>query len=716
MARKKNSKAQGKWLWLKVIGLVMVIVAAVGILVAAAVVQVVEAGLPEVPSFQEYRERVPKISRVFASNGSVIAEFFVERRTVLDPKDCPENVKKAILAAEDAKFYQHAGLSYLGIARAMLVNMWRGKISQGGSTITQQVVKQVLLSSERTYERKFRELLLARLLEKKLTKDEILSIYLSHIYMGHGQYGFVEASNFYFAKPVSSLNLAEAALLAGIVAGPEGYSPIRRQEKAAQRQHYVLGQLAATGLASEQEVEEARNTPVKIYGGSPPTLGVAPYFTDAVRREVLRLYGSGSLLNDGLTVYTTLDLEVSDAVQKAVDQGIVDLYTSKRTRDGDEIAAKQKAGGRTKVDDDEEPEIPPPPQTVLAKPVACLADGKIEVKVSGRKAFLNRASLRRLALAKGEDLDSFCPKQDLWVSLSSETVQEDGSKVLTVNAEIGPQVAAVVLNAKDKSVLALVGGEDFTSRPFNRAVMSKRPIGSTVKPFLYAAALENGVNASDTFVNDRICFRGAKGRSWCPRNYSGGYDGRTYGIGEALAKSTNVIAVKVLGQIGAGRLVDLLSTLGIPGAPKDLSLALGSVEASPLALTNAMSIFGARGKFDTPHMIDTVIDSSGRVLLRHEPRPSQPISWKTAASLRTFLRQVVTEGSAKELADLPYDIWGKTGTSNKAREAWFVGGEKEIVASFLVGYDDRMSMKGATGGNTAVPFFKLFMEYFKGLK
>lgn len=711
---KRKKRAERRFGWLPNVLLVLAAVGSLALLVAAIVVRVVEAGLPEVPTFDTYRARTPKVSRILTADGSVVAEFFLQRRTLTEPDRIPETLERAVLAAEDAKFHAHAGLSYMGIARAMLVNVWRGRVSQGGSTITQQVVKQVLLSSERTYERKFRELLLARLLERQLSKREILAIYMSHIYLGHGRYGFEEASRFYFGVPASSLDLAQSALLAGMLSAPEANSPIRNPDGALIRQRYVLGRLEQTGLAAADEVARARSQRLRLQAREPSRLGAAPYFVDAVRREVLRLFGPGALLNDGLTVSTTLDLRVSDAAEAAVALGLAELYARGRTRARDEEAESRRHGepDPDAQDDDGLPDdLPPPPKSVRARVVRCDPSGRIEVDAAGRRATLDPRSLMRAILAEGMAPAALCDGDgaDIPVSLAGRVDDGDDAPDSLVNAELGPQAAAAVLDPRTRAVRALAGGEEFGSRPFNRAVQSRRPMGSTVKPFLYAAALDGGIDASETFPNERICFRGARGRPWCPRNYSGGYDGKAYEMGEALAQSTNVVAVRVMQRLGAGPVADLLASLGIDGAPRDLSLALGSAETTPLSLANAMATFAADGRYDTPYLIEEVVDARGRVLLRHEERPSRPVSAGAARTLRRWLRHAVTDGSARAAADLPVPAWGKTGTSNRAREAWFAGSDGDLVAAFVVGYDDRLPMRGATGGNTAVPLFKAFV-------
>lgn len=691
----------------------MVALTGLGIVATATAVRIIEAGLPEVPTFEQYAESVPKVSRVLASDGTVIFEFFTERRTVMAPDQVPPMVEQAILAAEDADFYRHEGLSYWGIARAAIVNLWKGRVSQGGSTITQQVVKQVLLGPERTYERKVREMLLARLVERRLSKREILAIYASEVYLGRGRYGFEEAARFYFDKPAARLNLAEAALLAGLVQAPEALNPLRNPEGALRRQRYVLERMVAEGMVSEEEARKAARTRIHLWGREAPRLGAAPYFVDAVRREVTRLFGEGRLLRDGLTIETTLDLRVSDAAEVAVAFGLARLWAEGRTRERDEQHANE--AGLLDGTDDLQDAIPPPPRAVRGRVIGCDADrGLIEVEVGGLRASLDPRTLMRWVLAGRPDVYAPCRVgTEMPVSGTGERPPPDAPPV--VHAEVGPQAAVAVVDPVDRAVLALVGGEDFPTRPFNRAVQSCRPIGSLVKPFLYAAALERGMPASRTFPNAAVRLRGAGGRPWVPRNYEGGYDGQDYDIGTALARSINVIAVRAMMEIGAEPVADVLQSLGFSGhVPRDLSLALGSAEATPLEVANALATFAAGGLYDTPFLIRRVLDRQGRVLLEHEPRPSRRLSRESASTIRAMMRRVVTEGTARDAATLPWPIFGKTGTTNRSREAWFAGSDGRLVAAFLVGYDDRLPMRGATGGNTAVPLFVTFLRALRG--
>ena len=710
--RRRRSKGGGSWRTLAIVLGVVAAGATLGLVAVTVVVAMVESRLPDVPTFEEYAHGVPKVSRVLAADGTVIAEFFTERRTLMPPDRIPPLVEHAILAAEDADFRTHEGLSYGGIARAMLVNLWKGRVAQGGSTLTQQVVKQVLLGPERTWQRKFKELLLARRLEAARSKDEILAMYLSEVYLGAGRYGFEEAARFWFGKRAVDLDLGEAALLAGLVSSPEANSPLKNPEGAIGRRRYVLRRMVELGYAKPDDADKAAAAPARLWAREDGRLGAAPYFVDAVRREVTRLFGVGRLLHDGLTVGTTLDLPSSDAAEAAVALGLSRLWANGRTRESDEAAAARDDSLTDGIDDDGLPEAP---HAVEARVVKCdRSQGRIEVEAAGERALLDPMSLARLVLAGHPDPYGACAKGagDLRVSKAPGTAPDgtDGP-MARVNAEPGPQAAMAVLDPQTRAVLALVGGESFEARPFNRAIQSRRPMGSTVKPFLYAAALNGGLSADTTVTNTAVSFRGGHGRSWTPRNYEGGYDGREYGLVEALAKSINVVAVKILSQVGVKVVADLLAAVGVDGGiPSDLSLALGSASVSPLALANAMSVFATSGLHDTPYLVSDVVDADGKSLLAHHSRPYRILPQGIARWVRGALREAIVNGTGKAAAGLSEPVWGKTGTSNRSREAWFAGSDGQRMVTVLVGYDDRLPMHGATGGNTAVPFFVDFVR------
>ena len=710
MAR-KAAKSRKKHLGTALLVLAGLIV--VGVLTLAVVVKLTEASLPAVPSWDEYAASVPKVTRILASDGSVVREIFHQRRTLITPDHLPALLVNAILATEDAGFMEHRGLSYGGIARAMLRNVLHGRISQGGSTISQQVVKQILLTPERTWTRKFKELLLTRQLELKLSKKEILAIYLSHVYLGSGRYGFEEASRFFFGRGVHDLRVEEAAMLAGLVSAPEGNSMLRNPEGAVARQIHVLNRMAETGMLTAEQAETASRARLHVIAKDPTTIGSSGYFADAVERELRRLVGAGQLDTGGFTVMTSLDLAVSEAVEYSIGEGLSGLYRAGRTRVADEGAGFAGVedlglGGRTGTG----------PRLPIAKLAGCRrGDDQAFVTSDGVKKAVSIASIGRLGSDRGKQLDVFCDGfNEVQVSPGIGSMDTFHGKLEVVNAELGPQASFVVLDSSSRAVVAMVGGEDFASRPYNRAIQSSMPIGSTIKPFIYAAALMNDIPEEGGWVNEPVAFRGKGGRLWKPRNYGGAYDGRVYDMTGALKDSINVIAVKVLQQTGVEKVASLLESVGFKGhIPRDLSMALGSVEASPLDLANAYAVFGASGNLDAPWMIDYIDDFHGKRVFSHGSRPGRIIPAAIANRIRKMLRQVVLDGTARALDVEGIEVWGKTGTTNMSREAWFAGGFGRLVGVVLVAYDDRLPMRGATGGNTAVPIFKYFVLRYRDI-
>ncbi|HOD00466.1 MAG TPA: transglycosylase domain-containing protein [Myxococcota bacterium] len=685
--------------------------AVIFLLAAAAVVKLTEAGLPPVPTWEEYSASIPKVSRIRAADGTILAEIFSERRTVLDPESLPPLLVNAVLAAEDAGFMDHQGLSYVGIARAMLNNLWRGRISQGGSTITQQVVKQVSLSPERTFKRKFRELLLTRRFEIALTKRQILAMYMSTIYLGHGRYGFEEAARFYFGRKASELAVHEAAMLAGLISSPEGNSILKNPDGAVARQRHVLNRMAELGMITADQATAAAGTSLLVWGRDDPMLGTAPYFVDAVLRDLRALVGKDALDKGGLDVVTTLDLEVQAAVDKSIAEGLVRLYAAGRQRLADEAAANMVMNEETGE------RLPPPPRAIATRIESCRrGDRQAFVKVGDSRKVVANRTLARMGGTVDSQLDALCDnKAPIAVSKGVGEVESVRGKLEYVNAELGPQASMVVIDSRTRAVRAMTGGEDFETRRFNRAVQSRMPIGSTIKPFIFAAALAAGIPADKGWVNEPVAFRGHAGKLWKPRNYGGVYDGRTYDMTGALKDSINVVAVKILKDVGVDRVGELMESIGFSGSiPRDLSMALGSVEASPMELANAYAVFGSGGFHDAAWTVRRVTDFRGKVLAEHQSRSGRVLPADVATAMKVMMREVAVGGTAKALADLPGSVWGKTGTSSMSREAWFAGGFRELVAVVLVAYDDRLAMSGATGGNTAVPFFRSFAAAILG--
>ena len=677
-----------------------------------AVVFYFEHRLPEIFSVSDYMDNAKEMNRVLGRNGEVLAEEGEEKRTIAMPEEIPQRVKDAVLAAEDADFYSHGGLDYLGMARAMYRNLKRQSIREGASTITQQVAKTFFLSSERTVSRKLKEVVLARELEEKLSKDEILFLYLNQIYWGHGRYGIKEAANYYFAKTFKELTLAEAALLAGLIAAPERFSPFKNPKKALERRAFVLDQLARHGVLDIATTEAAKLERVSLAERRTDSSNIGKYATAMVNRFVLDKLGEERVKRGGLRVFTTIDVETQAAAERAVQTSLVELdqqyglarpleqLPASRIADRVEQLARQRAKGIRSGE---------------------IVTGVVTGFDAGRKAFLVHVGLGECLLpetalsrySRGSPSESLFAVGDV-VRVSPRLpltgAWQGRDKLPLLNLDQGPQAALVAMDPRSREVLAIVGGYDYATHPFNRASMAKRQAGSTIKPFVYAAALEAGViDAGSRFDNVPETYRFGN-ESWTPRNYTGDYDGKSYSARMALAKSVNVIAVKVLERTGVKKFSDFVKRVGInsPVAP-DLSVALGSTAVSPLELVNAYATLASGGLVDTPLFVSRIEDARGNVLWKHAPQRRRGTTAAVAFRITEMMQAVVTHGTAKALSSLGRPIAGKTGTTDKGIDTWFAGFTPELATVVWVGFDDMRAVDKATGGTIAAPLWSRFV-------
>ena len=642
-------------------------------------------GLPTVPTYSKWVAKVPKLSRIYSADSRIIARFYVQKRTVILPDNIPANLKNAVLAAEDADFFKHGPINPLSVFRAMIIDLLSGRIVQGGSTIGQQTAKVLFLGHERTMRRKIRELVLAYLMEQRMTKNEIFSVYLSSVYLGYGNIGFEEAARFYLHKSSMDLTIPDAALLAGMISSPEKNNPITNPEEAHKRQVIVLKRMLAKGLMDPKIFKNTCNTHPKVYFKPPGNL-LAPYFASQVRRQIHQVLGNHHLQTEGLQIYTTLNTKIQNYANWVEALGLAELITHGRYRTKDE-GVKHRVTGNARV-------------------IKCdRKHGFWKVKTD-KKGLVVRIPFERAPRLFFQARDPCSVRGRL--RIRGVMKNKDGTR--TAVPVFGPQAAIVVTDPSDFSVLAMVGGEDFTSSQFNRAVNAIRPVGSVIKPFIFSVGLDKGrIKPNQTFPNTRLALRAGGGRWWRPSNYEG-FDNRNYTLEQAIAHSVNVIAVRILRRVGIPEVSEFFTRLGLRArVPKNMSLALGSMETSPLEIAGAMGIFAHKGRYDRPFMIRQVMTFDGKVLFRHRPALRQVMAKWVARTVRGYMRAVATYGTGHSLADIP-NAWGKTGTTNRSREVWFAGGCNGFTAAVYVGYDDRLPMPHATGANTALPFFKALCE------
>ena len=681
------------WLSLAVIVLVLLLGG------AAAFYLIILKDLPRLTSLKDYRPLV--VTTVYAEDGRKVGELYIERRKVIALRQMPKRLIKAFLAAEDSRFYEHKGVDLIGIIRASLKNIEAGHIVQGGSTITQQVTKTFFLSPERTVRRKIKEAILSWRLEKYLSKEEILHLYLNQIYLGNGAYGVAAAAETYFGKPVKNLSLAECALLAGLPQAPSRYSPYENPQKARERQLYVLNRMVESGFVTNEEASRAVNQPLVYRGLSDPVEQASRYYLQAVRQYLVERYGTEIALGSGLKVHTALNVELQRAAAEAVSEG---------ARAYDKRHGLRKPTRRLK-----------PQEIDNFCAAAFWREGGSLVRGRIFTAVVLKAGTERLLVRVGHR-DATVPLNDpAWGKLKAGLFQAgDVIQVRWTGEEGGfrleqkpvVQAALVALEPSTGMVRALVGGTDYDSSEYNRAIQSRRQPGSAFKPIIYASALEKGYSPATTILDAPLDLPGSgeDGR-WSPKNFEGDYFGPTL-FRTGLIRSRNIVTVKILKEVGVDYVADYARRLGITTQlTKDLSLALGSSGVSLLELTAAYAPFANLGQRVTPVLVTRVVDGSGRVLESNGPRLEQAIDPATACVMSHLLREVVEEGTGWPAKRLGRPAAGKTGTTNNYVDAWFVGFTPELVAGVWIGHDDQRSLgHHETGSVAAAPIWVEFMQ------
>lgn len=731
---KKKAKASksGRSFMARVFGLVFKIAFVCVILVMAvgfAFYYQISKDLPKIHSLKDYRP--PIIAKIYDDQGEVIGEFFKEKRILTPIEKIPLMLSNAFVAAEDGDFYTHPGYDYKSIIRAFLKNAQSGGISQGGSTITQQVVKSLLLTPERTYTRKAKELLLAVQLEDTFTKQEILYFYLNQIFLGHGAYGVEAAAQNYFGKTVTELNLAECAMLAGLPQAPSSYSPFYHFDKAKARQIYVLGQMVKCGFITAEQEQKALNTEIKIL----PRLQNAytekvPFYTEYVRQYIVNKYGEDMLYKEGLQIYAAVNVEMQLKAEAALKKSMLEL-DGRHTFRGPLLklnsdAAIQNMFERIKVAVERNPLA----KDRVIKAIVMSADDAaktVTVQIGPEKGLIKLEDVSWDKTLTKQPSKSFEPNDVIMVRVLEDD-KVNGIWPVTLERYSAAQAALICMENGTGLVKALVGGRDFADSQFNRATQSRRQPGSAVKPILYAAALDYKDNRgnqpyspSTILLDSAIVYSDSgSGPTWKPKNYDGA--GKFYGMismREALAKSRNLVSVRIIQDIGPQYTVDYAKRLGITSELGPyLSLALGSSGLSLLELTHAYSVFANQGKDLKPIFIISIIDRDGNILEDNEnSAPPQAIEPATAYMMTSMLTSVVREGTAARAKAINRPAAGKTGTTNDLMDAWFVGYTSQYITGVWMGFDELRPLgAGETGSRAPLPLWTDFMkEIHEGL-
>jgi penicillin-binding protein 1A len=726
------------------------------------------ANLSAITDYQPIRA-----SQIWSADGELIGEFFVEKRVLLPIEQIPDLVRKAFVAAEDGRFYKHGGVDYLGVLRAAWANLRARQVVQGGSSITQQVAKILIVGQERSLARKVREALLAFRIEKRLRKDQILGIYLNHVYLGHGAYGLASAATAYFGKSVAELTVAEAAMLAALPKAPGNITPLRDFDRAHSRQHYVLDQMRELGFITAAQAEAAASEPLMLVAHTRAMTNVAaPYFVETVRKHVAERYGDEDLLRRGFRIYTTLDMRRQRAAESALRRGLQDLQR-RLLFDGpighlDVEQRRQLAAGQPRpvgpggfnLDEEQSPflmALPDPPAAIVdaTNPGARLLDSA--AKRAAGEAWAQRRRVARDAPLFDTDPDTIYAAAV--TSLGKKVVVASGGLVVPLDPAseaqalvwAGPrgerlgtgdvlpvyfrtqsgsghghreeflahlasapavQGALIALDPSNGHLVSMVGGYDYNKSQFNRATQAHRQIGSAIKPFVYAAAIEHGMTPLTIKWDAPVKFKTASGM-WAPHNYKPDYLGPVT-LRTALAKSINTVSAQIVAQIGVDSVIDLMRRLGITSKlPHSLSLALGTPDLTLQEVAYGLAAFPAGGQLVTPLFIVKIVDADGRVLEDHTAPPPREdrLSPETAYVVTDLMKGVVEIGTGKKARELGRPAAGKTGTSTNYRDAWFFGFVPELLCGVWVGRDDFKPVgHDATGGQVALPIWLSYMQ------
>ncbi len=671
---------------------------------------------PTLPSLEVLTDYQPKIPlRVYSADGKLIGEFGEERRAVVKIRDVPQPMIRAILAAEDERFYQHSGVDYLGVARAALSNFVSGGVRQGASTITMQVARNFFLSKERTLTRKFNEMLLAFKIEANLNKDQILELYLNQIYLGQRAYGFAAAAQIYFGKQLAELTLAESAMLAGLPKAPSAYNPLANPRRAKLRQHYVLRRMRELQLISDEELAAADKQPMAVKKQINEYPVRAEYFAEMVRQALYERYQEDTYTK-GIRVYTTLQTSHQEAAYASLRRGVQE-YDRRHNYRGSEGYVELPAKPTDEALEDALQEIADSDDIYAAVVVEAGPKLVRAYRKGGEWVEIKEDGLKFAARMLGEKAN---PGQRVRRG-SIIRVQKDEKGRWQITQLPDVEASLVALDPRDGAIRALVGGFDFNRNQYNHATQALRQPGSSFKPFVYSAALEKGFTAA-TVINDApLTFTAAQTGSepWEPKNFDGKFEGPMR-LRTALVKSKNLISVRILQAITPQYAQDYITRFGFDPKlhPPYLTMALGAGNVTPMQQAAAYAIFANGGYRVAPYFIERVEDARGNVLMAAKPTVAgsgaeRAIDARNAFIMTSILRDVVRGGTAARAMKLGRgDLAGKTGTTNEFVDAWFCGYNAEVVAVAWIGFDTPRTLgRNETGSQAALP---IWMGYIGG--
>ncbi|MBB3963946.1 penicillin-binding protein 1A [Rhizobium metallidurans] len=712
-----------------------------GAAAVAVYLATVTKDLPDYAVLSSYEP--PVTTRVHAGNGALMAEYAKERRLFIPIQAVPDRVKAAFLSAEDKNFYQHPGIDVTGFGRAVVAYLTGGP-TQGGSTITQQVAKNFLLSSEQTMERKAKEAILSFRIEQAYSKDKILELYLNEIFFGLNSYGIASAALTYFNKSVNELTVADAAYLASLPKGPANYHPFRHPDAAVTRRNWVIDRMVENGYVSQSDGDEAKKQPLGVTGrSSDPSLFASGYFAEAVRRQLIDQYGEKMLYEGGLSVRTSFDPQLQLFARKALQDGLIN-YDERRGFSGPITQIDTTSDwGKALAD---VPALSDVPEWQLAVVLAVandsvdiglqpLKDGTGKVLPNRERAVIEAKNMQWAYRSATGGKTSKSPQGVLSVGdvVYVERLGADNSTSYRLRQP--PKVAGglVAMDPKTGRVLAMVGGFSYAQSEFNRATQAMRQPGSSFKPFVYAAALDNGYTPASVVSDDPLEIQIGNGQVWAPDNYEGEGGGANT-LRFAIEKSRNRMTVRLANDLGMNVVAEYANRFGIYDKMMPvLSMSLGSGETTVMRMVSAYSVIANGGKQIKPTLVDRIQDRYGKTIFKHEERVCEACNageWQnqeepnvvdnretvldpmTSYQITSMMQGVIQRGTAAGKIQLgERDVAGKTGTTNDEKDAWFVGFTPDLVAGLYIGFDSPSSLgRGGTGSSLSAPVFNEFMQ------
>jgi len=679
-------------------GLLVLLSALVGAI--AGLLLVYTTDLPQVEQLEHYRPS--SITELYDDQGRIIGSFALQRRVVAAYNDFPPVLREALISIEDKDFYRHWGINVWRIAGAAYRDIESGGRVQGASTLTMQLARNLFLSPDRSFRRKIEEALLAIQIERRFTKEQIFTLYANQIFLGHGVYGFEAASEYYFSKPAKQLTLDEAALLAGLPKAPGLYSPINHADRAIKRRNLVINAMLEDGKITAQVANDARNRPIQLKLQHDPN-SLAPYFVEEIRRYLENKYGTDQVHQGGLRVYTALDMDL----QGVANQAVLDGLAGYERRHGWKGALENVlAGGASlasyqHLDWDEEPEV----NGYVHALVVAVTPGPATIKFGRYIATLSQGDA---AWTRRKLQDILKPGDIVYVKIIS--LGSDSKARVSLEQDSGAQGALMAIDNATGAIKAMVGGRDFEESKFNRATQALRQVGSSFKPYVYTAAIDQGATPDGTVLDAPVSFETASG-PYIPHNYDEKFEGAIT-LRRALAQSRNIPALKIADSLGIKTVIDYAHRFGITSnMPPYLPVALGAAEVTLYEQTSAFSVFPNDGVRILPRYITKVTDYEGRVLEEDFPEVKDVISSRTARIMTSMLREVVVHGTGIAASSMKYPLAGKTGTTNDFTDAWFIGFSPTLTTGVWVGYDEKKSLGAKeSGARAALPIWMDFMK------